>query len=93
VLAEAVWEEGGVSDQLNPQSLAPIDGASVAGMLRAKVRAAKSQRAIAEQAGVSEQYLSSVLSGREPSQAVLNVIGVRKVVKRIVTYQVVENQS
>lgn len=81
--------EGGMT--LNPSSL--LDGASVAGLLRAKVRAAKSQRMIAEQAGVSEQYLSSVLSGREPSQAVLNVIGVRKVVKRVVTYQIMESQS
>ncbi len=73
-------------------NLRDLDLADVSGLLRAKARA-KSQRAVAAEAGVSEQYLSAVLSGKEPSQAVLNVIGVRKVVKRVVSYQRVDNEK
>jgi hypothetical protein len=75
--------------KINSQGL---DRAGISGALRTKIRASGSQKAIAEQAGVSEQYLSAVLSGKEPSQAILNVIGVRKTVKRVVTYHM-ESQS
>lgn len=57
-------------------------------LLREEARSLGSQRALARKAGVSAPFVSDVLKGaREPSGALLDLIGVERVVTYHTTYE------
>lgn len=63
---------------------AMLDRRAALAMLRARVKAAGNQRDAAKALGISQQYLSDVLSGARPvSDRLLRRLGLRKVI----TYQ------
>jgi hypothetical protein len=70
--------------QLLPEvkQTALLDAVDLSALLRRAIEEAGSQRAFARAAGVSPQYITQVLSReREPSQAVLDALGLRKIVR------------
>jgi DNA-binding transcriptional regulator YdaS (Cro superfamily) len=59
-----------------------ITTADVYGRIRNTVRAAGSQRAFAKQLGVSEAFISAVISGvRPPTEPILRAVKLKRVVK------------
>jgi DNA-binding transcriptional regulator YdaS (Cro superfamily) len=55
--------------------------ADVYGRIRTAVRKAGSQRAFAQQVGVSDAFVSGVLNGaRPPTDAILRQVGIKRVV-------------
>jgi len=59
-----------------------MDAIEVMLLLNKAVRDAGSQKAFAEQCGISQQFLHDVLNARRaPSEKILSVIGIRKVVR------------
>ena len=65
---------------MHPLSSIPVfDAAAVRARLRAAAEALGSQRALAEEAGVSDAYMSDVLNGRrEPTDAICVVIYMKR---------------
>ena len=59
-----------------------MDAIEVMLLLNKAVRDAGSQKAFAEQCGISQQFLHDVLNARRaPSEKILSVLGVRKVTR------------
>jgi transcriptional regulator with XRE-family HTH domain len=59
-----------------------VNEAQVIELIKQRANEAGSQKALAQELGVSEPYLSDVLKGRRsPSENLLNRLGIRKVVE------------
>jgi len=62
--------------------------------LERAVKAAGSQTAYGRSLGLTPQYICNVLAGRQlPGTAILDALGVRRIVRRVVSYEEKHSQD